>query len=256
MTGWRWPRLGREGAVAVVQSFWYGPTMTAYERLSIKSFLDCGHRYRLFAYRPDLDVPEGCELADAAAILPEDRVFFYDRGKGRGSVAAFSNLFRYQLLFERGGWWVDTDVVCQSRRLPADRYVFGAQASGEVNCAVLRCPARSRLMRRCLEASLAKGTDIGWGETGPTLLSRLVAEERLGRFVKDGRVFYPYDWSEATRALDPAHAARLGLMSADATLVHLWNEMLRRAGVDKSAPPPAGSFLAGLFARHAVTFDE
>ena len=29
-----------------------------------------------------------------------------------GSLAAFSNLFRYKLLLERGGWWVDTDVIC------------------------------------------------------------------------------------------------------------------------------------------------
>jgi hypothetical protein len=49
-------------------------------------------------------------------------------------------------------------------------------------------------------------------------------------------------------------APRIALC-VNATFVHLWNEMLRRAGIDKTAPPPEGSYLAGLFARHAVTFD-
>ena len=256
MTGWRWPRFGTGGGDgAIVQSFWHGAPLTPYERLSIKSFLDCGHRYRLFAYRPDLIAPEGCEIADAAEILPEDRVFFYKRGAGAGSVAAFANLFRYKLLFERGGWWVDTDVVCQTRRLPAARYVFGYEPDGTVNNAVLKCPRRARLMRRCMDAAIAKGDDIRWGESGPQLLSRVVAEERLERFVRDSRAFYPYNWPEAERALDPRHAFRLEALCVNATFVHLWNEILRRAGIDKTAPPPEGSYLAGLFTRHAVTFD-
>lgn len=188
-------RAGEAGAL--VQSFWHGPVLTPYERLSIKSFIDCGHRFRLYTYDLRLDVPDGCEVADAAAILPEDRVFFYPGDRGRGSVAAFANLFRYKLLHDRGGWWVDTDIVCQARRLPGARYVFGYQSDGSINNAVLKCPAGSRLMQRCHEAAAAEGEDLRWGVTGPLLLSRLVIEQRLERFVADSRAFYPYDWREA-----------------------------------------------------------
>lgn len=248
MIGWRLPRFGvARGRDAVVQSLWYGPALTPYEQLSIRSFLDCGHRYRLFTYRSDLEVPEGCEVADAAEILPEERVFFYKAGEGKGSVSAFSNLFRYKLLFERGGWWMDTDVICQTRRLPGGRYVFGRQSASESNSAILKCPVRSQVMRRCLEIAAEIGDNAVWGEAGPKLVSRLVAEERLGRFAKAGEAFYPYEWQDATRALDPRHTLWLTAVCANATFVHLWNEMLRRAGVDKTAPPPAGSYLAGLF---------
>jgi hypothetical protein len=54
-------------------------------------------------------------------------VFFYgDRaGIGRGSVSAFSNLFRYYLLHQMGGWWVDADVVCLSECVPATPIFMG-----------------------------------------------------------------------------------------------------------------------------------
>lgn len=256
MTLSRWLGFGAGEAGALVQSFWHGPVLTPYERLSIKSFIDCGHRFRLYTYDLRLDVPDGCEVADAAAILPEDRVFFYPGDRGRGSVAAFANLFRYKLLHDRGGWWVDTDIVCQARRLPGARYVFGYQSDGSINNAVLKCPAGSRLMQRCHEAAAAEGEDLRWGVTGPLLLSRLVIEQRLERFVADSRAFYPYDWREACLPLDPDFTARIEHACAGSTFVHLWNETLNRAGVDKTVPPPPGSYLAGLFARHGISFES
>src|SRR5262249_54280435 len=42
----------------------------------------------------------------------QDKVFVYQaEGFGKGSPSAFSNYFRYKLLAEKGGWWIDTDVV-------------------------------------------------------------------------------------------------------------------------------------------------
>lgn len=90
--------------MAKFQSFWFGDHLTPYQLLALKSFVDFGHDYVLYAYK-HFDVPGGVELRDAKDILPEDRVFFYgDRaGIGRGSVSAFSNLFRYYLLHQMGG---------------------------------------------------------------------------------------------------------------------------------------------------------
>ena len=61
--------------------------------------MDYGHRYILYSYN-SIEVPNGVEVADASAILPRKHIFFYGEkaGVGRGSIAGFCNLFRYELL--------------------------------------------------------------------------------------------------------------------------------------------------------------
>ena len=98
--------------MSLVQSLWIGDSLPAMQRLSISSFLRNGHGYHLYSYNDIDGVPPGTTVKDAATILPRDSIFFYQTGFGKGSYSAFSNLFRYKLLLERGGWWVDTDVVC------------------------------------------------------------------------------------------------------------------------------------------------
>ncbi len=40
---------------------------------------------------------------------PSSRIFKYT---GYDTYAGFSNFFRYKLLLDRGGWWVDADTIC------------------------------------------------------------------------------------------------------------------------------------------------
>src|SRR6187401_3043571 len=82
------------------------------ERLAIRSFLANGHSFHLYAYDSIDGLPEGAVVKDGNKILPASQIFTYREGFAQGSPAAFSNFFRYKLLLDRGGWWVDTDVVC------------------------------------------------------------------------------------------------------------------------------------------------
>src|SRR5262245_10683422 len=103
------------------RSFWLGERISPLEYLCIQSFLSHGHRYVLYTYGPVEGLPPGCELADARKVLPEDRVFLYPALGGRtqgGHPSGFTNLFRYKLLRDEGGWWVDTDVLCNRAELP------------------------------------------------------------------------------------------------------------------------------------------
>ena len=83
------------------------------------------------------------------------------------SYAGFSNYFRYTLLLERGGWWVDTDLICLRPFDFDDEYVFSSQLAppgdggGEqVNVGAIKAPAGSPViqyaLRRCLEQILAR----------------------------------------------------------------------------------------------------
>ena len=108
--------------------------LSPYEQFCLKSFVDCGYAVDLYTYDLALVVPAGVRVCDAAELISPDEVFVYQaEGFGKGSPSAFSNYFRYKLLVEKGGWWIDTDVVCLTDRIPAvDEFL---------------CPAGRRLRR-------------------------------------------------------------------------------------------------------------
>ena len=69
----------------------------------MRSFINHGHSFDLYTYDLKMTVPGGVRLKDASQILKKRDYFTYKTGPGKGSPSAFSNLFRYKLLYERGG---------------------------------------------------------------------------------------------------------------------------------------------------------
>ena len=100
---------------------------------------------------------------DANEIIPEKDVFRYKNsnqfGHGKGSVAGFSDIFRYKLLFEKGGWWVDMDVTCLKPFITEKPYYFRAHHELKVVGNVMKCPKHSPLMNQCYEIAKASVTD-------------------------------------------------------------------------------------------------
>ena len=92
-----------------IQGLWVGNELSVMEQLSIASFLRNGHEYHLYVYEDVKNIPPGTTIKDGNEILPASRIFQY---KQQASYAGFSNFFRYKLVLERGGWWVDTDTIC------------------------------------------------------------------------------------------------------------------------------------------------
>lgn len=228
--------------------------MPPYQRLALKSFIDFGHQYALYGYRK-FDVPSGVALRDANQILPESRVFFYGTkaGLGRGSVAAFSNLFRYHMLDRVGGWWVDADVICLSDTVPAVDTFLGWEDERTIGSAILRFPARHWLVQELRDAVERAGTDLDWGATGPRLLTRVACERGLS--ARPQSTSYPVRAKDALQLLMPEHRDVIRQKTAQAPFLHLWNEVMRRAVVFSWMAPPPGSFIAELCERHGVGFD-
>src|SRR4051794_38380380 len=112
----------------IIQGLWIGPELSIMEQLSIASFLHNGHEYHLYVYDAVKNVPAGTVIDDANEILPASRIFQY---KHQASYAGFANFFRYKLLLDRGGWWVDTDVICLKHFDFADEYVFATEADAK-----------------------------------------------------------------------------------------------------------------------------
>lgn len=242
-----------------IQSLWIGARLSTLEQLSIRSFLDHGHAFHLYVYQDVAGCPPGTVLRDAGEILPAAEVFQYP---DRKSFAAFANIFRYKLLFERGGWWADTDMVCLRRLDLADAHVFvsetvalrGAVSPQTVvgNC-LIKAPAGSPAMALALRESLARDrATLRWGEIGPRLVGEVVDALRLQRFVQPPAAFCPIGygaWRELIAAQPPS-------LPAEAYAVHFWNEMWRLAEQDKDADYPAACLYERLKRRHLGRTDR
>ena len=236
-----------------VRSFWWGGALTPLEQLSITSFLEHGHRFELFAYDDVGTLPPGAELREARQVLDPSAIFLDETPEHFGTVSGFSNLFRYAVLDELGGWWVDTDVVCLARDIPETTYVF-ARHDGTIQNAIMRAPARSALSAAALRRATEAGERLNFGTTGPVLLTDVVRALGLGEHAWDEEQLYPVGWRDALAPFDPERAHEVARKTANATFLHLWNEVLRVHGILKTVRPPAGSFLRGLYERYGIAF--
>jgi hypothetical protein len=255
---------------STVQMFWHGEPLSRMEALSMASFLKNGHAVDLYVYEEPASVPAGVRLMDAHQILSPDLIF---RHRRTGSLAAFADWFRYQLLLERGGLWADTDVVCLQPFSFPDPVVFG-WADQYVNNAVLSLPAGHDLavwmtelcrkpnrwmpfdgfaMRaRKLKRSLLFGDRrdrLRWAELGPkglTAVARYLGYLRKARPEYD---LYPVRCGEWHLLFETSERAR-SIRLEGSYCVHLWHNMARqRPGFDKNASFPTDSIFEQLCQR-------
>jgi hypothetical protein len=235
------------------QSFWWGDTLTRYAAVCLQSFIDRGHAVDLYSFNRDVTVPAGVRVRDARELFALEDMFFYRKGRGRGSPSAFSNLFRYKLLAERGGWWVDTDVVCLARELPPFDIFFARQDENVINCAVLHFPAGHAAMIQCFDEAQRAGREIAWGTTGPRLFTRVLDGLGMSHHALDSAICYPLPWRQALDALNPECTGTISANAASSLFFHLWNEIYRRQAIDQNVLPPDGSFLRKIAERHPVS---
>lgn len=219
--------------------FWHGRALPLYARSCMQSFLDRGHRVRLFAYSP-LDVPPGVMLADAGRILDASHLLRYSK------IQFFADAFRYELLLKEGGWWIDVDVVCLTDKLPEAPYAWGEQEPGVINVAILKFPAADRLVAQLATEVRALSCQSSWGTTGPHLLSKVLPEYGPPRRAGSAPQFYPLHWLEAPLLLLPEYKSELMRRIEGCMFLHLWAHVFEEIGIDLDRNIPGGSLMYDL----------
>jgi hypothetical protein len=233
----------------IIQSLWIGDRLSVMERLSIQSFLDQGHEFHLYLYAPCDGVPAGATIRDGREILPASQIFRYQGGYGAGSPSAFSNLFRYAMLFERGGWWVDLDLIALKPFRFDTEHVLGLVRGGKggtrVAAGAIRVPPGSALIGRCLEiARAAEKRSVRWGEIGPRLLRRMAEELGMHASMQAPPVFYDIDAADFWRLIRPGQPTPQGVG------LHLWAQLWRHYGLNPDGRYPETSIYERLIARY------
>lgn len=259
-----------------LNGFWVGERLNFVARLCLKSMLAAGHKVRLYSYDPGgpAGIPDGVELHDAAEIMPRSELRFYTGEQRSRGAALAANLFRYNLLAQGKGAWVDLDMLLLRPLDLQQSYVFGAEEQGTINNAVLAAPADSELVRqlRLLPQDDRRPPWYGprrtfldawnrllgrpraienrpWGTYGPEMLTYLVRKLGLQRFVAPPDAFYPIDWRTAAVLNRPSTEVERHL-TARTQAIHLYNSQLELV----ENRPAKGSFLADQAERVGLAY--
>ena len=219
-----------------VQGLWIGDRLSTMEQLSISSFIKNNNEYHLYVYKDIENIPDGVVVKDGNDILPENQIFAYKAGEGKGSYSAFSNYFRYKLLLDKGGWWADTDMVCVKKIDHQQEHVFATEPYMDINyitSGMIKAPVASEIMQDCWSECQEKDPNkIVWGEVGPRLIRKAVSSKLsgYGEYIVPYQQFCPVGFENWFDFINPNKNLEFG---EDTYCVHMWNEMWRRHGADK-----------------------
>jgi len=229
----------------IIQSLWIGEKLTKMEQLSIKSFIDNGHEYHLYTYDDVKGIPEGTIVKDGNEILDKSEIYYYKNG----SVSAFSNLFRFTLLFKKGGYWADTDLVCIKPFKLEQDFVISSEPlpdySGyHVTSSLLKIPKNSKeamegvVYQRQIKEDILSGK-IEWS-AGPLCVKKIVEIYKLEKYVLPWNSTCNCSYNDVPSIFNPDYKPHPKVISnitdipENMICLHLWNEQWRRNGIDKN----------------------
>ncbi len=211
--------------MSIIQSLWIGSRLSGQEILSIRSFLANGHEYHLYVYDDIGPVPAGTIIKDARIILDVEHAH-RDRF---GTYCFLSDKFRYKLLMSRGGWWVDTDIICVKPFNISDDYFFCYMNNNEVANTVIKVPPYSNIIINMdLESSLIDD-HLSWGIIGSDLLTRTLRKPQfqpLQRFIHAPDAIFPIPHNKWQYIFFKEFSDIPSLISSETYGIHLSNQMI------------------------------
>lgn len=176
----------------IIHGLWIGSELSPLELLTLHSFTRHGHAFHLWVYeQPTNKLPVGVILQDANSIIPSNEVYCrkYEDPKhkiGKGSFGSpFSDLFRYKLLYDKGGWWVDMDVTCLLPFNFSDPYVFQSHPILTMIGNVMKAPKGCPLMQAAYQQVRAECDENTTDWLLPNkILNHYIKELGLSEFIR------------------------------------------------------------------------
>lgn len=220
----------------VIYSLWIGPKLPRLQNLCIKSWLNYGYDYKLFAYEDIDNVPDDVDILDGSEFIQE--IYLYQDKAHFGNPALHANYFRYKWLYENGGTWVDIDTAC-IHPLPDNILIFSSEPVRSSpywhpNVAVTRVERKNKIMDYCVinsEKQFKNGCrDRGF--FGPKLIKYALVQNNMFnvQYVSMPEIYCPYPWWMTADIYRP-HTLSVPIQS---TCIHLWNNSCVKKDIDVS----------------------
>jgi len=236
----------------IINSMWIGDSLSNVEKLCINTFLKNGHDFHLYVYDDIKGIPEGVVVKDANAIINSNKIFKYKTMCGREGddignegFAGFADWFRYALLYKKGGWWSDLDSICLKpfeilRPYFLTTCPIANSENGWYTNGIIKTPKNSLVMSFCINKCEEEGENVGWMDTGPSLLRLGYLHHNLVNFSMTEEVFDIY-----------GSGKKIFIECSDfdvegAYSVHMYNSELQIRGWDKNGVFPENSLFEQL----------
>lgn len=220
-----------------------------------------GHSVNLFVYDEPAGLPAGVTLKDASLYVPAERIFRHRNG----SLAVFADMFRYELLADGPGLWIDTDFLCVRPVEKQGDHLFGLESPGRINNAILKLPGDSPVLeslrsvfhagwvppwhgwRKAMWHAVLHRLDrnhgvarMSWGASGPRALTYFAEQYDVARLARPAEVFYPVSPRNAL-SMARADFDVFRFVSQPTQCIHLWGDIIGKLPEGVIEP---GSFLA------------
>jgi hypothetical protein len=230
-------------------SLWIGKSLSLYEQLSLRTFYDNDRTLVLYC-NPELEVPDFVLRKPISDVIDIAKIY-----KINNSYASFANHFRYLAIskVESGNTWVDLDILYLRDFNINSGYVFGKENKRHVNNAVFSAPPSSELVQNLITYS-GQSREAYWGATGPKLLTDLVGRLGLEMYSQPKESFYPAGPWEIDNLFLPNKKNDFSSSLQNSKTVHMYNEMIVRAGIPKNILPPRESFLGDVFSSYGFNY--
>jgi len=221
-------------------ALWFGNKPTALQYVSWSSYIYHGHELNLYLYDMSIEVPEGVIKRDANEIMSEDSIFlpkFISTSLGNGH-SQFSDIFRVYMIQKTGLIWTDSDVVCLSDNWPdPEPYLFGYMIDNplpwegpvRVNGDILYIGDKDILEKVIAGFSnLPENFETDQTLIGPDLLTKVVDENNLHKYVKDEKMFHPVRYGNADYFTRPEKFALVKSFISNSVAVALYHSYWHR----------------------------
>ena len=245
--------------MTIVQSLWVGSNLSLMEVYSIKSFLKTGHEFHLYIYEPIQNIPKGTIIKDANEIMPKKTIFTL-----KNAYLPFSDIFRYKLLYEKGNYWVDLDLIALKKFDFEEPYLFSSERTIQKgayklkqkfipNIGVLKAPPKSDFYKELYEKCMVihkKGTNKDRIKY-MRMLRKMLEKYNFGKYVKKPQYFCHLDWWFAKEAFMnvKSYKSKYGVPSRSVNSmigkgtkfkpysIHLWRSIVtHKYNLDLNAP--------------------
>lgn len=235
----------------IIQSLWIGDRLSTLEVLCIRSFLANGHEFHLYSYSKEVkEMPPGTVLKDANEIVPAEKVY----KDVAGVYTSFANWFRYKLLYAKGGWWVDMDVVCLKHFDFPEEYCFTTEIINDsygrkiiANNAVMKSPPQAEYLHEMLERMENEDlVNAPWGIFGSRFLDATLEGYNSENFIQPNYVFCLINWHE----VELFFKDELEMTFDHCHAIHLWNNIWAKKGIKKDEQYSPTSLIEQLKAKY------
>lgn len=186
----------------IVNTLWVGDTLNELSRLAIQSWINLGYKVNLWIYDPVNDPlldNDNIELKDA------NEIHLLNVGDCvKKDILPFSDLWRYKLLYNNGGIWLDADMVLLQRIYNDDIIIsseytmksgaYKSHRDNVANIGVLKFKKNDELLKKVIDKIYENKRKAEFCDNMRLFQKQIKNSGEYDNYVVAPRVFCPTPW--------------------------------------------------------------